>query len=213
MNKSGNNRKYVLVFLAILLLTVLTGCMKGDFHITINGDGSGDLDYKIAFDSTILTLANGKDGNPLDNFKKNFEKEGYQVSLFKDGDMQGVQAKKHVNDVSTLQNISARAGGLDTPNKIQIIKTNGILKDKYIVNANLDLSEMKPSKDDDMGIEKMMLSKIDLKFTLTLPYVAGANNSSRTLDNGKTYQWDLIVGQPNEIKIEFEKTNFVNVLT
>lgn len=202
-------RRYAaLIFLTLCLL--LSGCVKGDFHITVNKDGSGEVENKLAFNAQMLALMSMSNSNvnPLEEMKKSYESENYKVALFKDGDYQGITATKHVDDVSALQNLSGHAKGINPEmGALKIEKASGIFQNKYNVSAQLDMSDLKPDQEDTMGIQKMMLNQMDLKLTVTLPGEAANHNASRVLKDKHTYQWDIIAGQKNEIQLSYDAPN------
>lgn len=53
----------------------------------------------------------------------------------------------------------------------------------------------------------MFLSQMDLKLSLTLPEKTEVHNASRTLNDGYTYQWDLIAGKNNEVNLNLKVLN------
>ena len=54
MKKRNLSRIGLLIVIASLFL--LTGCVKGIFHVTVNKNGSADFNYKIAFPASFVNL-------------------------------------------------------------------------------------------------------------------------------------------------------------
>ncbi|MEK3909931.1 DUF3153 domain-containing protein [Paenibacillus sp. FSL H7-0331] len=208
------NKKWLLFVILSSVIILLSSCVKGDFHVTVNRDQSAELDYKLALSSQLIGLMSMNSANKTDmlgELKKNFETDGYQVSQYKDGDYQGVQAKKHVKDVKEIKNVGVNQGSINAENKIDMTVDKGFIFNTHHLIGNFDLSSMKADAKDTMGLQKMMISQIDLKFTLTLPDKAEQQNASRVLDDGKTYQWDLLAGANNEVNLDIKAPNTVNV--
>ncbi len=204
----------LMALMFILTMILLNGCIKGDFHVTLNKDSSADLDYKLGMSSQLIALMSMDTKNKTDligEMKKNFESEGFTVTQYKDGDYQGVQAKKHVADAKDIKNVGVIQKDFANENKMNISTDKGLLFNTNHLVGNFDLSTMQADPSDPTGFQKMMVSQIDLKFTLTLPDKAEMQNASRVLDDGKTYQWDLFAGKNNDIKVDIKTLNILNL--
>lgn len=71
--------------------------MKVLLKVTVNKDGSADLDYKILLNSALLAFFDPNAGeDPIKELKTNAEIDGFIVSNFNQGDMTGIRATKHV---------------------------------------------------------------------------------------------------------------------
>lgn len=204
-------KKWMTAAMILVFFLLLTGCVKADFHITVNKDGSGELDYKIAMNSQLLAMSvSNSKTNMIDEMKKNFENEQFTVTTYRDGEYQGIEAKKHVSDIQTINSIAAP--NATASGKLSIIQDEAFLKTTYKVNADMDMTDIKADQTDTMGLQKMMLAQMDMKFTLTLPTEAKSQNASRVLPDGKTYQWDLVPGQRNDIQLNFQKANIKHLI-
>lgn len=197
------------------MLFLLTGCVNGVFHVTVNKDGSGDLNYKFAVDPALLSSSAKEKHNPLEEFKKMAKKDGFIVTQYKDRGYFGVEAKKHVKSIS--EDIG---GGLinyisssNNSEKSKIIIDKGFLFNVYSLKTNLDLKNMIPK---DIPFSSMILEKMDLKMLLTIPMEVERQNASRMEIDDKeklrTYEWDIIPGQDNEIYMEAKVLNISNVV-
>lgn len=63
-------------------------------------------------------------------------------------------------------------------------------------------------KTDEMGMQAFM-SQLDFKFNLTMPMKVTKHDASKV--NGNTYTWELVSGQPNNMRLEAEKIDMVNI--
>ncbi|CAM3683372.1 DUF3153 domain-containing protein [Brevibacillus invocatus] len=201
-------------YLGIVLLFVflVTGCVKGDFRITMNEDGSADLDYKMALNAAMIS----QNSNPLEGLKKDLLKEGFQVSTYKDGNYFGVRGIKHVDQLEEIKTENTFALLDKQRNKAEITVKHGLFYDTYTLNAGYDLRTLSSKKSNGVAeaVGSMLYDQVDLKFSLTLPMNAESNNASRILseENFKTYQWDLLPGQNNEITLTTKVLNVNNIL-
>jgi len=225
----------ITIFLVIPL--ILTGCFKGDFHVKINRDGSADLNYKIGFNSYLISMMESTDDSDediIESLKKDLEDDGFEVTYYKENDISGVIAKKHQESLDDLsidifqQNLTAESNGSEANaseidsniNKITVNK--GFFQNEYIVNANFDLTSMetKNNNSEDSqseanqlgeGIAEAMLNQIDLNFILTLPVKPENHNASQITNEGKTLTWNLKPGANNEVKVEAKVLNLKNI--
>jgi hypothetical protein len=213
-------RRLVFLLCIIGLVTLLSGCVQGDFHITVNKNGSADLDYKIGMKSQLVGLmmsGNGKQ-DPTAEMKTSFEKDGFTVSQYRDGDYIGVSAKKHVENLKDIgnslpsQNMLNQIQKGQVSDKLNFTEDKGLFFTTYRYTGSIDMTNMKPDDKDTMGIQQMMLKQIDLKLTLTLPVQADAQNASRVLPDQQTYQWDLIPGTKGDIMLQAKVPNVTNIV-
>jgi hypothetical protein len=204
---------YILISLMVVLL--LSGCVKGVFHITVNKDGSGDLDYRLAIDSALLSN-DPKEDNPLEEFKTLAKKDGFIVSQFKENSYFGVEAKKKVENISKGigEELFNSLSSSDQKENVNFSIKKGFLFNVYQLKTNFDLKDF-VSKDND-PIASMFTNKMDLKMLLTLPVEVENHNASRIVfgdsEKVKTYEWDIIPGQDNEIYLEAKVLNITNIL-
>ena len=235
---NGRKVKSILVVVLILIIPLLlTGCLKGDFHVKINRDGSADLNYKIGFNSYLISMlesADDSDEDIIESLKKDLEDEGFEVTYYKENDISGVIAKKHQESLDDLsidifqQNLTAETNGSEANaaeidsniNKITVNK--GFFQNEYIVKANFDLTSMQTENNNSEGTEgdtnqlgkgiaDAMLNQIDLNFILTLPVKPENHNASQVTNEGKTLTWNLKPGANNEVKVEAKVLNFRNM--
>lgn len=203
------------ILISLMMVLVLSGCVKGVFHVTVNKDGSGDLDYRFAMDSALLS-SDRKEENPLEEFKSIAKKDGFIVSQFKENGYFGVEAKKHVENISQGigEDLINSLSSTDKKEKVNFNIDKGFLFNVYQLKTNLDLKDF-VSKDND-PFASMFINKIDLKMLLTLPVEVENHNASRILfvesEKIKTYEWDIIPGQNNEIYLEAKVLNMRNIM-
>jgi hypothetical protein len=212
----GKSMKKIAFVIFILMSISLTGCVKGVADIKINKDGTGDVLYNIAFESSLLSMMSDKDENPLEQLKETAKKEGYSVSQYKDGDYIGVKANKHVGNFSDIFNDSFIKELFGASKKGTIKVDDGFFYDLYKMDTAFNLLTEK-DKEKNNWFSDMVLSKTDLKLRLSLPVEALNNNASRIelMEDDKdfrTYVWDIIPTQNNEFLLQAKVWNVGNIL-
>lgn len=230
----------ILIFL-FASFSLLTGCVQGVFHVTVNTNGSVDFNYKIAFPSSVSNLLAQSQENPIDQVKNAFQKEGFEVVPYQDGKNSGIEARKHVKFITELQNQNF-TGGISKPGQSgqsgtapsgsqgsaqpgvlqqnpQVTRERGILFDTYRLKTNVDLSAFNISE----SLKKLVGSQgdqymqqfydlMDFKFLLTMPIRAKESNATQVIDGGKTYQWNLVPGKNNQIMVAVVLPNLLHWL-
>jgi hypothetical protein len=211
-------RRFAILLCIIGLVALLSGCVKGDFHITVNKNGSADLDYNFGMKSQLVGLMSGNgQKDPVQEMKTNFEKKGFTVSQYRDNDYIGIVAKKHMDNLKDIsdalpKNPDQQSAAADSFNKMNFTEDKGLFFTTYRYNGSVDLTSMKADDKDTMGIQQMMLKQVDLKLTLTLPVKAETQNASRILPDQQTYQWDLIPGTKGDIALQAKAPNITNII-
>lgn len=227
-------RVTVLIMLA-LVLVLLSGCVQGDFHVTVNKDKSADLNYKFGFSKGMLGLmAMGEDGgssDPIGEMKKGYEKDGFKVVTYKEKGYIGVIARKHVANVEKLTSIGvsgdAVGNGSGKEGLFSYKVKEGLFQNDIRFKGHFDMTEMDTSSAEDTSggdagdgatdlfgdsMSGMLANAMDLKFTLTLPVKAESHNASRVLAEGNTYQWDLVPGEANQVELHVKAPNTGNIV-
>lgn len=203
------------VIVVVIILFFLTGCVNGVFHVTVNKDGTSDLNYKLAVDSNLLSTFS-EENNPLEEFRELAQKDGFIVSKFKEKGYYGVEAKKHVDKISDgiggelIKYISS----VDSKDPLNFTVEKGLFFNVYTIKTNIDLTNF---KNKDIPFFQLFLDKMDLRIFLTLPFDVEGHNASRVVDGRtddfKTFEWDILPGQNNEIYLQAKVLNVLNLVT
>lgn len=211
----------LLVIMSLLLMVFLSGCIDANFHVTVNKDGSGDLDYKLMVDSSFLSLASQNGSADLQSMIDNAQKSGFTVKKLIDGSKQGFDAQKHVANLNTVIKsgdpfgIGPNSGSLKgmVPGKGLTINKS-FFKTTYNLNNDLDMSAMNnsmPTDPQSRAIAQAVENQMKFTFALTLPVAPTSSNASSTQDNGRTLVWDLAPGQHNQVTMQAQVINYANV--
>ncbi|MBR1377024.1 MAG: hypothetical protein IJ565_04350 [Bacilli bacterium] len=92
--------------------------------------------------------------------------------------------------------------------------------DAYMMNENPivfdeeNSENMEASDDTNIDLDGLndMMSNMDLKFSVTLPYSALSNNATQTANDNKTLRWELMSEGAESISFSFELYNLTNIM-
>ncbi|WCK53406.1 hypothetical protein PP175_18940 [Aneurinibacillus sp. Ricciae_BoGa-3] len=203
-----------------LLLVLLTGCVRGNVDITLNKDGSADLAYKLDIAKTATAFLG--DAGTLEQMKTKSEQAGYKTSITDDQDYAGIQGSKHLSSINQLTiELNSLAGTSIQTTSEQLVKSGNWFYDIYTLNTHIDLSSANLANKIPIALNEqskefltsLVAKNMDLKLNVTLPVQASMSNANRVLYNqASTYQWDLIPGQNNQIRLQVKILNIPHLI-
>jgi hypothetical protein len=212
-------------WLTIALLTVLTislsGCLDATIHLSVNDDGSGDLNYKMLIDPAALAFMQDPSGNEPDPFSEmqaDLKKSGFAIVNLKEDGYVGFEAKKNIDNIQE----STRQGKLFSDSNMDknIKPGEGLTIDKrffktvYTLKMNFDMTDMADTggSSEVDAMSQSMLNSMNFDFILTLPAKATTHNASTIKDEGATLVWNLMPGQTNEVTMTAAVWNVTNIV-
>lgn len=232
----GERMKKIKGLLVMLLVMVLaTGCVKFNANMDIKKDKSMDFTIIYAIDKTIF----GEDGKLKEEDMKEAEKQGFTVSKYSDGNMEGfklVKKVKNIDEISSEKDEEFDLSGLTTEGKnngyiFRVVKgeDKNTYYAKFKFNANDSGLNTEVGEDDeeapnlgdendlfttsngsgDMDFSGLM-KNLDLSFTVTLPNGAISNNATTSEDGNKKLTWKLAGDKKENIEFVFELSNKVS---
>lgn len=199
-------RRLLILILASLLF--IAGCGDARYHLTVNRDGSGDVDLRIALDNLTLDLLGQARADPLTALRGVLEEDGYAVTTLQGANQRGVIARKHVPEL-TPQGMGlarlpwATAAAALSPG-IQL--RPGFIKNRYRFEAEIDPMAFALVRELD-GLESYLLARMEYELALTLPVPASEHNADSISDGGKTLVWQLVPGQAKAVLVEAQQWN------
>ena len=220
------------LFMLGVIACLLPGCVKMHSHLTVQKNGSADVEHVIAMEASVLDMIGKEDGkDPLQELRDGMQQEGYTVDKYSEGKMTGVRAVKHFKDIDSavkaLGDPSKNTKADDETGKSALGSLGNIgnamkveksfFTTKYTLNADLDLSSPadKATKADDPFAdfgESMAQSLFDLSFALTLPVKPGSSNAPRVSDEGRTLEWPINIGGKTNLAAEVTVPNITNIV-
>jgi len=205
-------KRITLAVIVLLSLTLASGCVDATYHLTINRNGSGDINIEIAINDLVLDLVGEED--PLVSLTKDLKLQGYTVSSFRDQGKTGLIARKHVERISAqsldLVRIPGipRAAATSYSDGFQI--QQGFFKTRYKVQVDVDPADFTGTGQ--LGaLESHILSQVNFQFVLTLPIQPDDHNAISVDDKGRTMIWTLMPGQGNRVLVEASHWNPVQL--
>ena len=196
-------------------LLLFSGCMKYNFNVVVNNDGSVDLKYLSAISKQVMSYG-GSNQQSEDDFN-DAKNEGFEVKKYDDGEYEGFELAKHFKSIDDLSFEGDKDVDLSMKDgKVQLFKVvneNG----KKVYKASLKFSEAQnySSQSDsykDNDSYKELLKGMEMKFTITLPSKSTSNNATNVSEDGKTLEWDLLTFDQEKIEFEFSLSNINNNL-
>ncbi len=202
--------KTVYLLLMCIILLFAAGCVDVDIELTIHKDGSGEIMYRIAMDPLLHRFLTESDSDPLEEFIKEAEVEGFLVTVFR-GEKTGIEARKVVENMGEGSGLYLLNDEFDMD---QLIVNKGLFKNQIIFDTELDLTvlEREFAGDFEQLLGERMLSNMRFDFTLNLPIRPAKHNASTTENDGRTLIWNLTPGDKNPIYMEIEVLNIQNIL-
>lgn len=187
-----------LVMALVLVLIALTGCVKVDYEVKVNKDGSGDISYVLGFTKKTLDSLQVTAEDMTESMREQAEKSAYTVDTYEDDEIAGFKAQKHIDDLSTNLSMEEAFGKENVKDQEEngINVKKGLFKTEYSQNAQIDLTNLSNLGD-----------SIKIVYKVKLPAKAKENNATEV--NGKELTWNLEAGKVNQI--EFTATG-INVL-
>lgn len=215
-----------LILLTIILTCIIffmSGCMKLRVNLSLNRDGSGDIEYILATPPSIYHLIS-ENPEELRKIKKTAKKTGYTISDFKSNEYLGIRLKQSFNDITKIKNpvilIEAfkknyandkfHPDNLTTPD-IDIKRS--FVYTYYTYQQELDLSNYTGKENKIPGITPSVLNKIDLGMKLTLPVKILEHNADLVKNQGKTLVWNFIPAKKQRIYLKVAVLNTVNIIS
>ncbi len=227
--------KKIKKLLLVLLVAVLsTGCVKFNAHMDIKKDKSMDFSIIYAFDKTVF----GENGLKEEDMKE-AEKQGFTVSKYSEGNMEGftlTKKIKNIDEFSTESDAEYNLSGMmeeNAENKYLFKVVKGKDKNTYYakfkfdandsgLNTNgmeddeelPDIDENNVTTEGNNSLENMdlngMMSSLDLSFSVNLPYSAISSNATTKEEDNKKLTWKLNTDSKEYIEFAFELNNSEN---
>ncbi len=203
-------KNFLLLSCTFILLIIFPGCIEADYHITINKDNTVDTEYKAGVDETLVMMGSiASEQDIIGEARKEVEKQGFEVDTYSDDDMTGIIAKKHYETLEEIPDLLVQEEdrGKDLPLKIE----DKFFKTYYSLDTEFDYSDVKGELENN-PLSEVLLKKIKLRFTLTLPVKTEDHNATEVLDEGRTLVWKLVPGENNKVHLQASRWNTVSIV-
>ena len=195
------------IFLLIIVLIIVTGCVKYDLHMTMKTDKSIDISLIDAFQKEYYD-ALSKDSTS----KEEYESRGYTVNEYADNQYKGFELKKHYESIDQIS--SSNCGIVELTDLIDANTDEIIL---FQSSKNGTVTTYRANFTYDLRVEENYqnsnTSQVDyseysetmvFKYSISLPPNANiitSNSVDKTSDH--TLNWNLEYGKLNSITFSF----------
>ena len=226
-------KKVFSIFLLLIILFSLTGCVKYNAEMNINEDKSMNFSIIYAMANSIFEIGEEASNRLLTaDQKKDLIKQGFSVENYSDDNYKGFKISKKINnidDVSLESDVVYSLSNMfDEPSNVKMFK---VIKDKnknvYTANFKFDANESDIMNNDEStesennavdgstteenidlsGLDEALQTSLDLKYVVKLPYAAISSNATSKSEDGRELTWDLSSENVETIRFQFELNN------
>lgn len=208
-------RHLFLTFMLGLMLIILSACADGEAHLTVNMDGSTDLDIHLGVTESAL----GKIGqdNLMPLLEEALKKNNFQAEVVDEGERKQLSATTHYEKSNTAASFDLSK----LPKGIQVEQSTepGFFTSRFHVTATADLMESMPDGEikDQINkvpsfLKKLLLKDVNFDFKLSLPIKAQDSNADLVEDQGKTLTWHISPLNSNTLDLTVQVPNIRNII-
>ena len=208
----------------ILLICLMTGCVKCNVNMDIKKDKSMNFAVIYAVDTKLL----GDDQLLSSGDKQALIDRGFIITDYDKDNMKGLKLSKAIKNIDTLSSTKYKKYNLLAENKDNYMfkVKKGFIKNKY--TAHFVFDEPNTNNTTDVSSDEHITGvesdtsladidkysaqyQLDLKVNVNLPYSAISSNASDTKNNKKSLIWNLVDNKNQSIDFEFELYNMTNI--
>lgn len=196
------------------MLSILSACADGEAHVTVNMDGSTDLDLNLSVTDSALGRM-GQD-NLMTLLADTLNKNNFQAQVSDEGDQKKLTATTHYEKKSTT---SFDTSNLSQGIQIEQSTVPGFFTSKLHIAAEADFMKSMPDGEIKDQINKvpaflknLLLKDVNFDFKLTLPIKAQDSNADLVEDHGKTLIWHVSPLHPNTLDLTVQVPNIRNII-
>lgn len=192
------------IFMAIMLVFLLTGCVKYDLQMEVGTDKSFTLVLIQGMQKEYYSADSGYDEESI----AEYEELGYQVEAYEDNDYKGLKLIKNYDNIDSLS--SATCSQVELTDLLDIETTditlfksqkNGTIT-TYTADFTYDLSVEESEEEVDYSSYS---SSMYFGYTISLPKNATiiSSNADSKKDDGYTLTWTIEYGKKKDIDFVF----------
>ena len=209
-------KKTIKLLSLMLVVILMSGCVKCDVGMTIGDDSSGTIEVTSAISKSMMDSLSGSGATTTESEDEDesqaMKDKGFEEKEYNEGDWQGVtysKKYKNIDDLSTDKPVTVNLNDLIDSEKEEVTtyfqKKSSLFKTTYVANFTIDLSSEEEGMDS--SSLQSFASSMEFNYHVSLPVKAGTNNATKVSDDEKVLTWDLEYGKINEVKYEFSKVN------
>ena len=201
-------RRGILAVVLLLFPSVLTGCVESEIHLTVNRDGSGDLELSAAAEESTLEWIEAATDFNLEEIKKAAKEEGFSPEEFRENGKTGIRASRHLDSLDgNWEEMSGISPAAESDFNLE--KEEGFLFNTYHFAGKVSGDFL---SNNDLFDRIAIQALSETSFVLTLPVEPVDHNADRTSDGGKTLEWELRPGESKEMAVSVRVPDTVNMV-
>lgn len=192
-------RMLTIICLVLLISLMLTGCFDVRIHLKVNLNGSGEVEVFMKANRNVMFF-----GDPFEEIMSDLELDGFTIEDYAEGNEVGFLAQKKASSLDELTHLKL-GEDMVISDKEMVTVDEGLFKNTFIVDAELDLNEI-------LGEDMAGMARLaDIRFALTLPIRPSDHNATAVSEDGKTLEWKLLPGSSNDIQVAASAPN-INIV-
>ena len=146
-------KKYLRIMIVVVSIFLLTGCMKVEFSMGINKDGSMNFQIIEAFDKSMM---DGSDFTSEQSNFKDLEKQGFYIQEYTEDEMKGYKITKYFDDINVYSIENESFVGdlnefLEEGEGSLFTVTKGFFKNKYSAKLSVSSGDLDSNIDSSHG--------------------------------------------------------------
>ncbi|SDY77715.1 hypothetical protein [Thermoactinomyces sp. DSM 45892] len=186
-------RQFRFLFIVVIMMVALVGCVDADLHATVNRDGTGTFQLKMmTTDQQVWSRLKEAIGSGGDGPFKELEKKGYQKQITEKDGQYGFIFTKKIQDIANPKEWALMEDGATSSEGVKFVKEKGFLFTTYQLNKQEMGTALSNAGD--------LAGMINSRFKLTLPVKPDSHNADRLEDDG-TLVWDLKNKKPIQVQV------------
>ncbi|AJY74446.1 hypothetical protein [Paenibacillus beijingensis] len=206
-------RAFAALIIALFMLTALSACADGEASVTINRNGSADMNVKLLVSSSALEQIGRSDlmSRLIDRLKA----DGLNAAPLQENGRTGLTVSKHMDPEDFRHNAAL-------PKGVTMSRTSapGFWTTKEHISVTVDPAAMMPTqasgavaKLENLSplLKKFALSGFNFDLKLTLPIKPDSSNADHISGNGRTLTWNIAPLQPNTFDLTVSVPNIRHI--
>ena len=211
-------KKFVSLIILLFSFCLLTGCVKYNTSMTINSDGSMNVEIMLVTEEQEENTEDdgmnmNTDTSISEEMKDNLERYGFIVTDYNQDGYVGQVISKRINSINEVTSSTK----IDPVNLYMLLGdeegTTPPIQTYFYKQGNNYVADFIFKMTDDETVDNNMIALYDMfeiTYKVTLPERSISNNAHSFSEDGKTLTWNLKVNEENPIKFEFSLPNLNN---
>ena len=224
-------KKFKYIFLIVVCVLFLSGCVKDKTTIGIKKDKSMTYENEILFSNEL-----GDDMTTKINTEE-YEQAGYKVLSVSGEKYNGVKISKKFSNIDDFSNNKGEEIVIndflekDFDKSVLFKKEDNFIKEtytakfKYSIKSSdyseydeveesnyIEVNDEEETEDDNENDYSNIMGEMEFTFKVNLPYKANSNTASKVKKNGKELTWNLGLDKESYIEFEFSIYNRKNII-